>query len=74
MTENELGAVLKKMYQYALPGEQVANIHLFGVKYAMVIQENNYKAGDIIRAAGINMSYIAELNKGIKLAKYVVPR
>ena len=74
MTENELGRVLKEMYEGAPKGYQVANIHLFGVKYASVIGEHNYKATDIIRAAGINSSYATELSKGIKLARYVVPK
>jgi hypothetical protein len=74
MTENELGKILKEMYDDASSGEQLVKIHLFGVKYALVICDNNYKAKDIIRASGLNPSYVAELNKGIKLAKYVMPR
>lgn len=74
MTEYELGKILKGMYDNAPHGDQVANIHLFGVKYASVIIDNNYKAGDIIRASGLNKSYATEVSKGIKLAKYVMPR
>jgi len=74
MTENELGKILKEMYDDASSGEQLVKIHLFGVKYALVICDNNYKTKDIIRASGLNPSYVAELNKGIKLAKYVMPR
>ena len=74
MTENELGKILKEMYDNAPSGYQVANIHLFGVKYASIILNNNFKATDIIRASGINQSYATEVSKGIKLAKYVVPK
>jgi hypothetical protein len=74
MTENELGKILKEMYDNASSGERLVKIHLFGVKYALVIHDNNCKAGDIIRASGLNPLYVAELNKGIKLAKYVIPR
>jgi len=74
ITENELGKTLKQMYDDAPRGYQVANIHLFGVKYASIILNKNYKASDIIRASGINQSYATELSKGIKLARYVVPK
>lgn len=74
MTENELGRILKGMYENAPDGYQVANIHLFGVKYADVILYNNYKAADIVRASGLNQSYATEVSKGIKLSKYVVPK
>ena len=74
MTENELGKILKEMYDNASSGERLVKIHLFGVKYALVIHDNNYKAGNIIRASGLNPSYVAEVSKGIKLAKYVMPR
>jgi hypothetical protein len=34
----ELGQILKDMYAQAPQGYQVANIHLFGVKYASIIE------------------------------------
>lgn len=74
MTENELGKILREMYDNAPKGYQVANIHLFGVKYAEVIIENNIKATDIIRVSGLKESYSAEVSKGIKLARYVAPK
>ncbi|MPM72637.1 hypothetical protein SDC9_119613 [bioreactor metagenome] len=74
MTENELGRILKEMYENAPEGYQVANIHLFGVKYARIILENNFKATDIIRSSGLNLSYATEVSKGIKLSRYVIPR
>lgn len=74
MTENELGKILKEMYENAPRGYQVANIHFFGVKYASIILGRHYKVSEIIRASGINQSYATELSKGIKLARYVVPR
>lgn len=74
MTENDLGKILKEMYETAPRGYQVANIHLFGVKYASIINDNHYKVTDIIRASGINKSYATEVSKGIKLARYVIPK
>lgn len=74
MTENELGKILWDMYDKAPEGDKVVNIHLFGVKYASVIHENNFKAKDIIRVSGLNKSYAIEVSKGVKLARYVIPR
>jgi len=74
MTENELGRILKEMYEDAPSGDQVAMIHLFGVKYASIILNNNFKATDIVRASGINRSYATEVSKGIRLARFVVPK
>lgn len=74
MTEMKLAEILKDMYENAPRGEQVAHIHLFGIKYADEINTNNLKSIDIIRRSGINKSYATELSKGIKLSKYVVPK
>jgi hypothetical protein len=74
MTINELGNILKIMYDKAPRGHQVANIHLFGVKYASVILRNNFKTIDIVNSAGLNPSYATEVSKGIKLSEYVVPK
>lgn len=74
MTENELGNILKEMYENAPHGYQVANIHLFGVKYASIIVDGNIKVADIIRISGIKQSYTTELSKGIKLSRYVIPK
>ena len=52
-------------------GEQVAHIHLFGVKYGELITKNHLSIKEIIAEAGIKTSYHSELSKGIKLSKYV---
>ena len=74
MNSAELGEILKEMYDKAPHGHQVANIHLFGVKYAAVIQRNHLKPSDIVEASGLNPSYSSEVSKGIKLSEYVVPK
>lgn len=74
MNINELAEILHRMYSNAPEGDQVANIHLFGVKYANHIIRNNYKATEIVRRSGIRQSYATELSKGIKLSKYVIPK
>ena len=71
-TINKLGSILKEMYENAPNGEQVAHIHLFGIKYGSEIQNNNIKSSEIIRASGMHSSYATEISKGIKLSKYVV--
>ncbi|WP_419885537.1 HTH-like domain-containing protein [Paenibacillus sp. B-A-8] len=74
MNVQELGKILGDMYNKAPHGKQVAKIHLFGVKYADVIQRNHYSVKDIVAASGINSSYATEVSKGIKLSEYVIPR
>jgi hypothetical protein len=44
-TIEELSSKLKDKYDNAPEKEQVANIHLFDIKYGEVIKKHNYKAG-----------------------------
>lgn len=74
MNQTELGNKLKEMYSNAPEGDQVAKIHLFGIKYAQVITKNKFKVIDIVRASGIKSSYSTEVSKGIRLSKYVTPK
>lgn len=71
MGEYELGQKLKEMYENAPKGDAVAHIHLFGIKYADEIRNNSYRSANIIAASGLAKSYFAEVDKGIKLSKYV---
>lgn len=59
------------MYNTAAKGDAVAMIHLFGIKYAKAIKECGHSKKDIIKQSGISESYLVELNKGVKLAKFV---
>ncbi len=74
MTVNELANILSEMYDKAINGEQVAMIHLFGIKYADIIRNNRYTPKEILKSANMQESYQVEINKGIKLAKYVVAK
>lgn len=74
MTVKELGEKLKDVYTNAQKGEKIAMIHLFGITYSNEIIKNNYSKKEIIDTAGIPKSYGTELNRGIKLADYVVPK
>jgi hypothetical protein len=71
MNQETLGQILRDMYNNAKKGEQVAHIHLFGIKYGSVIIENRYSMKEIIDFSGIHTSYQTELSKGVKLSKYV---
>ncbi|MEA4823312.1 MAG: hypothetical protein VB111_04265 [Clostridiaceae bacterium] len=70
MTANDLGRILKEMYEGSKT-EKTAMIHLFGVKYAAEIRNNDITPKEILKIAGMPESYQVEINKGIKLAKYV---
>lgn len=70
MTTLELATILKDMYQNASQ-DKTAMIHLFAIKYASEIRENEITPKEILLAAKMPASYFAEINKGIKLAKYV---
>lgn len=74
MTLSELGKKLSKMYNNAPKGDAVAMIHLFGIKYVNEIKQSNYSKKDIIEQSGISTSYLTELNKGVKLAEYVISK
>ena len=64
-TVEELGTILKEMYSNAEDKMQVASIHIFGIKYGKNILEKDFKAIDIIKAAGLNESYSTELQKAL---------
>ena len=62
---------LKAMYEKAEDGEAVTMILLFGVRYADAIKANRFSVKEIVAQAGLRSSYVTEVNKGLKLAKYV---
>ena len=70
MTANELGMILSDMY-FNAKTDKTAMIHLFGIKYADVIRENRINPKEILKIAKMHESYFAEINKGVKLSKYV---
>ena len=72
MDIKQLGKELNKMYFKAPKGEVVAMIHLFGIKYAKDIRASKFSKKAIAEEAGIPISFAVEINKGVKLAHYVV--
>lgn len=71
MSVQDLGNELREMYNGADKGSAVVMIHLFGIKFASQIRESGANASDIVRAAGMNDSYVTEIQKGIRLAEFV---
>lgn len=74
MTLIELGNKLNEMSNNASKGDRVVMIHLFGIMYAKEIKQCEYSKKEIIKHSKIAITYLAELNKGVKLANFVVPK
>lgn len=66
-TIQELGSILFEMYSNAEDKMQVASIHIFGIKYGKNIIDKEFRAPDIINAAGLNESYSTELQKALNI-------
>lgn len=66
-TISKLGDILWEMYSNAEDRMQVASIHIFGIKYGKNIIANEFRAPDIIKAAGLNESYSTELQKALNV-------
>ena len=69
--EKKLGAALSNMYSNCMDSEKVTMIHLFGIKYADLIESENLSIRNIVLYSGISESYYAEIRKGMRLSKYV---
>ena len=74
MTVQELGTALSAMYNNAPEGKKATSIHLFGIKYAKIIQQEGHSVTDIIQNTKLSSSYGTEISKGINLAKYVIEK
>ncbi len=67
----ELGQILKLMYDNSAEREATTAIRLFGIRYALEINNCEHSIATITIAAGLSRNYAVEISKGIKLAKYV---
>ncbi len=75
MTSRQLANILSGMYRTAPKGEKTTMIHLFGIKYADEIQACDTSATDIVHLSDLSgTSYSTEISKGMRLARYVMPR
>lgn len=67
---DDLAQILSDMYtSSAAERNQVAAIHVFGIKYGKEIVGNGFNAKEIIEKAGLNETYVVELNKALKIFK-----
>ncbi len=67
----ELGQILKSMYENAAEKEMTTAVRLFGIKYALEINNCEHSIATITIAAGLSKNYAVEISKGVNLAKYV---
>lgn len=74
MTLLELSSTLKDMYDNAPEKDQVTMIHLFGIKYADDISNADFSIREILQHADMPKSYQTEINKGMRLSRYVMPK
>ena len=74
MTPDELARTLSAMYNNAPEHEATTMIHLFGINYAAEILECGAPVTEIVSLSGLRKSYHTEVSKGVRLARYVVPR
>lgn len=59
------------MYENSNIGEMTTAVRLFGIKYALEINNCEYSTATIAIAEGLSKNYAVEIAKGVKLAKYV---
>ena len=74
MTPDELACTLSEMYHDAPEREATTMIHLFGIKYADEIRDCGAPVTEIVRLSSLPNTYSTEVSKGVRLARYVVPR
>jgi len=79
MNLNDLAEILSEMYENAEYEYKEAMIHLFGIRFALEIKEGGFNASKIIEHANKNREVIkpscySEINKGIKLAEFVIDK
>ena len=74
MTPRELSNELTRMYRSARRGETATMVHLFGITYADQLRDSEESIQRIVERSDAPDSYYVEVNKGVNLARYVVPR
>jgi len=73
LTDTELASILGLMYLDAKVKECVTMIHLFGIRHAEDIEKCGSSVAKIVKMSSIPNSYVTEVHKGIRLARYVAP-
>eukprot|EP00494_Astrolonche_serrata_P025662 UN25923 len=70
----DLANKLSEMYHGAKKGEKIAMIVLFGVIFSNQIKKCDISPAQITKMANISRGYGTEINKGMKLSKYLFPK
>ena len=71
MNETELAQILQRMYRNAPNGEKSTSLHLFGIRYVTELLAPDISVIGVVERSGVGNSYLTEVHKGIRLAKYV---
>lgn len=71
--DTDLAAILGLMYLEAKDKESETMIHLFGIRHAEDISKSGSSVTKIVKMSSIPESYVTEVHKGVRLAKYVAP-
>ena len=71
MTVDEAARILRDMYDGASLGDKTVTVHLFAIRYGQDIRASRLSVQEISELA-LKKDYVATINDGIKLAKYVV--
>lgn len=71
MTKQQLSSILAKMVKNAKKGTITTQYHLFGIKYAIEINDATFTSDDIAENAELSRKYGIEIRKGIRLAQHV---
>jgi 5-methylcytosine-specific restriction protein B len=74
MTPADLANRLGEMYRNAPTDDTMTMLHLFGITYAGEIRASGSTSHELASAAGISPNLGTEINKGIRLARYVAVR
>ena len=67
----ELGAILKQMYEDPNTSSQTNATRMFAIKYGAIIEKHGYNAAMLVAAAGLKDSYQIEVNKGINIYRSI---
>lgn len=72
---DELSAKLREMYDAAAKEDALSIVpSLFGIVYVEQIRNCGSSPSSLVAMAGIPRSYAVEINKGMRLSKYVEPK
>ena len=74
MNADELGRILREMYDKPSHVSKTTSIHMFGITYCDEIEGAGLSGAEILRASGLQPSYLTELHKGMRLSRFVEPK